>query len=91
MMHTMRTTITLDPDTAALIKRRMRERGVSFKQAVNDAIRSGLTDAGDGDQREVFRTRSVPMGLPTVNLDRALQVAGELEDEERVRKIRLNK
>lgn len=86
----MRTTVTLDPDTTALIKRRMREGGVSFKQAVNDAIRGGLTDAG-GAQREAFRTRSVPMGLPTVNLDRALQVAGELDDEERVRKMRLGK
>ncbi|MGH3979464.1 MAG: CopG family transcriptional regulator [Pseudonocardiaceae bacterium] len=87
----MRTTITLDPDTAALIKRRMHERGVSFKQAVNDAIRSGLTDTGAGDRREAFRTRSVPMGLPTVNLDRALQLAGELDDEERVRKMRQGK
>lgn len=86
----MRTTVTLDPDTMALIKRRMREGGVSFKQAVNDAIRDGLTDAG-GAQREVFRTRSAPMGLPTVNLDRALQLAGELDDEERVRKMRLGK
>lgn len=87
----MRTTITLDPDTAALVRRRMRERGVSFKQAVNDAIRDGLTGGGDRGQREAFRTRSVPMGLPTVNLDRALRVAGELEDEERVRKMRLGK
>jgi hypothetical protein len=27
----MRTTVTLDPDTEALVRRRMRERGVSFK------------------------------------------------------------
>ncbi len=91
MMRDVRTTVTLDSDTAALVQRHMRERGVSFKQAVNDAIRSGLTVAGGGGQREVFRTRSVPMGLPTVNLDRALQLAGELEDEERVRKMRLGK
>jgi hypothetical protein len=84
----MRTTITLDPDAAALIQRRMRERGVSFKQAVNDAIRAGI-----GEQRrgEPFRTHTAPMGTPTVNLDRALQLAAELEDEELVRKTRLGK
>ena len=31
----------LDDDTLAVIHRRMRERGVSFKAALNDAIREG--------------------------------------------------
>lgn len=83
----MRTTITLDPDTAALVQRRMRERGVSFKQAVNDGIRDGLAERSTGPRTE-FRTRSVPMGVPTVNLDQALQLAAEIEDEERVRAMR---
>ena len=38
----MRTTITLDPDVHALVERAMRERGLSFKEAVNEAIRAGL-------------------------------------------------
>lgn len=78
----MRTTVTLDPDTAALIERRMRERGVSFKQALNDAVRAG---AGD---RQPFRTPTADLGVPTVNLDQALRLAGELEDEELVRRMR---
>ncbi len=87
MMQPVRTTITLDPDVAALINRRMRERGISFKEAVNDAIRDG---AG-GQKRETFRTATAPMGQPAVNLDRAVQLAGELEDEELLRKMRLGK
>ncbi|HUH07860.1 MAG TPA: ribbon-helix-helix protein, CopG family [Egibacteraceae bacterium] len=84
----MRTTITLDPDTAALVQRQMRERGISFKEAVNEAIRSGLTR----DERPTpFRTRTASMGVSAVPLDRALQVAAELEDEELVRKMRLGK
>lgn len=83
----MRTTITLDPDTAALVDKRMRERGVSFKQAVNDAIRDGLTDRA----AEPFRTRTASMGMPSVNLDKAIQLAAELEDDELVRKMRLGK
>ena len=33
----MRTTITLDPDTDEAVRRLMRDRGLSFKQAVNEA------------------------------------------------------
>jgi len=85
----MRTTITLDPDTLALIRRRMQGEGVSFKQAVNDAIRAGL---GRPRQRgRPFRTSTAAMGLPAVNLDRALDLAASLEDEELIRKARLGK
>ena len=81
----MRTTITLDPDTEQIIRRRMRERGVSFKEAVNDAIRSG-TKASMSPRP--FRTETASMGQPAVNLDRALTLAGDIEDEELVRKQR---
>jgi len=42
MTGLMRTTVTLDPDTRLLVERAMRERGLTFKQAVNEAIRAGL-------------------------------------------------
>lgn len=87
MMTIVRTTVTLDPDTAALIRRRMRERGISFKQALNEAIR-----AGAGDNRGApFHTATAALGVPVVNLDRALQLAAELEDEELVRRTRVGK
>jgi hypothetical protein len=81
----MRTTVTLDPDTEQLVRKRMRERKVSFKQALNDAIREGLVSSPDA---EPFRTPTTDMGMPTVNLDRALELAAELEAEELVRKQR---
>ena len=81
--------MTLDPDTEALIRKRMRERGVSFKQALNDAIREGL-DSG-GAPAGGFQTEAADLGLPTVNLDRALTLLGELEDEELVRRMRAGK
>lgn len=84
----MRTTVTLDPDTEALLRRRMSERRVSFKQALNDAIREGLTS---GRHERRFHTATANLGVPTVNLDRALQLAAELEDDEIVRKIRTGK
>ena len=85
----MRTTVTLDPDTEALVRRRMKERNVSFKQALNDAIRRGeLVDAGNSTS---FATRTADLGVPTVNLDRALALAADLEDDELVGKARLGK
>jgi hypothetical protein len=86
----MRTTVTLESDTEALVRKRMRETGVSFKRALNDAIREGLAP----ERRVIgkpFRTDTADLGLPAVNLDRALALAGELEDEELVRRMRMGK
>lgn len=82
---TMRTTVTLDPDTEQMVRALMAQRRISFKQAINDAIRAGLPS-----QRDVrpFRQRTFDMGVPAVNLDKALQLAGEIEDEELIRKRR---
>ena len=82
----MRTTVTLDADTEQIVRRRMRERNVSFKQALNDAIRSGA--AQSAPPTEVFRTQTAAMGASAVNLDRALQVVADLEDDELIHRMR---
>jgi hypothetical protein len=81
----VRTTVTLDDDTLAVIRTRMAERGVSFKEALNDAIRDG---AARRPTPPAFVTRTADLGVPTVGLDRALQLAAELEDEELIRRQR---
>lgn len=80
----MRTTVTLEPDTEAIIRRAMRERGLTFKEAVNEAIRAGAATPG---RRRAFRTPTFDMGRPAVPLDKALRLAGELEDEELLREL----
>jgi hypothetical protein len=86
----MRTTVTLDPDVAAKLRAVARERGISFKQALNSAVRAGL--GGQPRARRVFKQYSQPMGLrPGFNLDKALQLAAALEDEEIVRKLERRK
>lgn len=80
----MRTTVTLDPDTALLVKRRMSERNVSFKRAINDVIRESAARSGS-EAATTFETQTASMGASRINLDRALQVASELEDDEFVR------
>lgn len=80
----MRTTVTLDPDTESLVRRLMKERKVSFKRALNDAIRAG----GEPKALGQFETRVRSMGTPRVDLDRALQVAAADEDAELTRRLR---
>ena len=84
----MRTTITLDSDVEALVSKSMRERGLSFKAAVNEALRRGLAGA---DVAEPYVVPTFALGRPKANLDRATQLAAELEDEELLRKMHLGK
>lgn len=65
----MRTTVTLDDDTLVVIRRLMRERNMSFEDALNDAIRQGA------QRRPVpaaFEKRTADLSAPSVNLDRVV-------------------
>jgi hypothetical protein len=90
MMSVMRTTITLDADVALKLKALARQRGVSFKQALNQAVRAGLRARRQPSPS--FTRYTQPMGLrPGINLDKALRLAFALEDEEIVRKLEVRK
>ena len=87
----MRTTVDLDPDVDARLRALARERGVSLRVALNDALRAGLRPAGGGKARP-YVLPSRRLGLrPGINVDKALALAGELEDEEILRKLELRK
>jgi len=86
----VRTTVTLDPDVAAQLKQVARERDMPFKTALNNALRIGLS--GSPARAARYRMPSRAMGVrPGVELDRALRLAGDLEDTEVLRKITLRK
>ena len=86
----MRTTVTLDDDVVAKLREVARERNISFKEALNTSVRLG-TGVAEGSSR-AYRVPTQPLGLrPGVNLDKALQLAAELEDAEIVRKLELRK
>lgn len=80
----MRTTVTLDPDARLLIERAMRERGVSFKEAINDAIRAGI---GPPASRDAAYTTPRHLGPARAPLTKALHLAATLEDEAIVRRL----
>lgn len=87
----MRTTVTLEADVEALIRRVMKRRGLSFKAALNQAIRDGLANPQPRESRP-YVLKTFRMGYrPEAALDRALSLAAALEDEELIRKLSLRK
>ena len=59
----MRTTLTIDDDVAALLKREMRKSGEPFKQIVNRAIRAGLTTSKAASKKP-FKVKPFNLKLP---------------------------
>jgi len=74
-----------------LLRDAMRERAISFKEALNEAARTGL--GGRGRKRATkFAQKSYRMGeAQEFRWDKALAVADAIEDEELRRKLALRK
>ncbi|MFV9671806.1 MAG: hypothetical protein ACNYZH_01160 [Acidimicrobiia bacterium] len=82
----MRTTVTLEPDIAEKLSELMKERGLTFKEAVNSTLRRGL---GTEARTRPYKAPSYAMGLkPGIDGDRIVHVMDEMADEEFVRKMR---
>ncbi len=74
----------------ALLQRAVEERGISFKEALNSAVRRGLTQPSQKKRRFVQKT--VSLGKEQYfRWDKALGVAAAIEDEELVRKLSMQK
>jgi hypothetical protein len=80
----MRTTVTLDDDLATRLRDRAHERGIPFKAAINEAIRTGLDRRVDS---EPYEMKPCKMGPPQLDLTKATQLAGQLEDEQLARRM----
>lgn len=90
-MPRMRTTIDLDPDVDARMRALARRRGVPLRAVINEALRAASHPSAP--------TAAAPYTLPTsrlgirpsVDVDKALRLAGDLEDDEIGRKLELRK
>jgi hypothetical protein len=59
----VRTTLTLDDDVAALLRRILARRKATLKEVVNEALREGLRRmSGPRGQAKPYRTAGVPLG-----------------------------
>lgn len=86
----MRTTVTLDSDVWAQLKEVARESNVSFEEALNSTLRAGLGMEASIATR--FKVNAKPLGArPGVDLNRALRLADQLEEEAFTHKRELKK
>ena len=63
MMTLMRTTVTLKPEAEHLLREAMRQRGQSFKEALNRTIVQGLANFRGDPEEASFVPQTFPMGL----------------------------
>lgn len=77
-MGRVRTTVTLDPDAAAILARLQKERGQGLSEVVNDALRSA--GAGQPQRKRFVQTRSA-MGPFKVPIDNTAEVLELLEQD----------
>ena len=81
----MRTTMELDDDLVQELKDRLSREGGSMRKALNAALRKGLSSSGRQQPPRRYRCPVVHMGLPVspgIDLDKALALAGALDDAE---------
>lgn len=78
----MRTTLTIDDDVAAMLEEVRRGRGTSLKDVVNDVLRRGLLEMNAPRKpRKPYRTPSVDLGKPLMNIDNIAEVLAVIEGE----------
>jgi hypothetical protein len=79
----MRTTLTLDDDVAALLKRVVSKRKARFKDTVNEALRRGLDVLSkSAENRTPYRVRPWNLGGSRVgSLDNVEEVLSRAEGE----------
>jgi len=75
----MRTTLTLDDDVAARLKRL--SRGGRFKDVVNDVLRRGLERMETREPRPDYRVRPVKLAPRRTDLDNVAEVIAESEGD----------
>ncbi|MGP0076281.1 MAG: hypothetical protein ACLPWF_30565 [Bryobacteraceae bacterium] len=75
-----RTTLTLDDDVRAKIEAEMRKSGKSFKETVNETLRSGLATRRKRQEQKPFKIRAWDMGLkPGYSFDKPWDLIEEIE------------
>ena len=81
----MRTTLRIDDDLLLELKSRAASEGVSLSDLVNLALRQSI--AATARPRRPFKQKTHHLGRPAFDVTKANAVAGDLEDEEILRKV----
>jgi len=83
----MRTTLTIEPDVAQQIRRRMAQKKCTLKQVVNDALRVGLSSPENGPKVR-YTVEAYPLRFKAgIDQNKLNQLLDDLDAEEFVRKM----
>ncbi len=83
----MRTTLTLEPDVARRLRKKMADKKLTLKQAVNETLRAGL-ETTVNEKRHKFVVEPHACGFKAgVDLDKLNQLVDEMEAEAVARKL----
>ena len=84
----MNSKVRIDDDLMAELRSRARAEQISVTRTVNRMIRVGLAASKRPcEERERYEEVTVRMGRPRVEVDKALALAGALDDAEIIRKM----
>lgn len=87
----MRTTINIDDRLLRHMKAEAQKAGISLTQLANQAMELGLQRLSPSPAKETRAITTFAMGEPRFEVDRALRLAGILEDEEILHELDLRK
>lgn len=88
----MRTTVRIDDDVLRALKKRAQQEKTSLTTLMNLLLRKGLLPAdAPKAHKKPYREKTYSLGVPTVDLTKALAIAAALENEEILRKMALGK
>jgi hypothetical protein len=92
MVSIMRSTVRIDDDLMMELKERARRENVSQTRMLNRLLREGIkASRGGRAKKSLYQETTVAMGTPRVDLDKALALAADFDDEEMLRKMALRK
>lgn len=86
----MRTTVDIDQDLLDKVRRRAEAEGLSFREALNQAIYRGLAKEQSKREPFVMPVHSFEFD-PSINIDKIRAYIDDLDDEEMLRKMDLGK
>ena len=88
----MRTTLDIDEQLLQRARMVAKRAKLPVKEVIGRALRTGLEALDPASRRKPYRCTTYRMGFPpALKLDKAMQIAALLEDEEAVRELELRK
>ena len=86
----MRTTIDIREDVMIALRQRAQEENKKLTTVVNELLKRSLIDRESAT--ETFVQKTYPLGQhPGINLEKALDLAAELETDYTIRKMEIGK